>query len=565
VKLFFCSLFCLLLTGAAIAQQDAPSYPQDYFRSPLRIPIILAGNFGECRPGHFHSGLDIKTKGHENEPVYAAADGYVSRIKMEPGGFGHALYITHPNGYTTLYAHLNDFVPKLQHFLRKEQYARESWTLDLSLTPDQFPVKKGEQIAWSGNTGGSTAPHLHFEIRDTKTEHPLNCQLFGLDIPDDVAPVLKQLALYDMSQGIYNTHPQLFSLRKKGSSYAPPQDSLTIRSSQAGLALQMDDYMPGSNNTLAPLGIEWYLDGALQGSIRLDDIGYDRTRYVNAYADYATHEEKGFWLQCLFQLPGNRLDHLYASLNAARGLLLPGDENFHEVRIVVSDARGNQSKLAFFLRCLPAESAPACAQPAMPNATTRFDTDDAMGYLDETSLYDQACISISAVPDAKAFSPRVTLGEARVPVHHSFELSLKPSRLIPFALRTKMAMVYSDGKNESGRAAEPAKQGWYRASVRALGEYWLVADTVAPMIRLLSPKGNDFSRAKEIRFMADDVITSVQSFRGELDGKWILFEQHRNFWTYRFDEHCPKGKHRLVVTATDENGNTARSTHTFTR
>lgn len=565
MKLIFCSLLSLLFAGAALAQQDAPAYPQGYFRNPLRIPILLAGNFGECRPGHFHSGLDIKTRGHENEPVYAAAEGYVSRIKMEPGGFGHALYITHPNGYTTLYAHLNDFVPRLQRFLRKEQYAHESWTLDISLEPGQFPVKKGEQIAWSGNTGGSTAPHLHFEIRNTKTEHPLNPLLFGFDIHDDQPPVLKQLALYDMSQGIYNAQPQLFPLRKKGSRYAPSQDSITLRSGPVGLALHMDDYMPGSHNTLAPLSIEWYLDGTLQGRIRLDDIGYDRTRYINAYADYATHEEKGIWLQCLFQLPGNRLDHIYPSLNPERGLLLPGDEHFHSVRIVVSDGKGNESALSFFLRSLPAETSPACAQPALPNAVTSFETDYASCYLDETSLYDQACITLSAMPDEQAFSPRIKLGETRVPVHHSFALSIKPSRLIPFALRTKMALVYREGKEENGRAAEPSKQGWYRAQVRALGEYRLVADTVAPVLKLLSPKGSDFSRAKEIRFQARDEITSVKSFRGELDDKWILFEQHRDTWTYRFDEHCPKGKHRLVVTATDENGNTAHVSHTFTR
>src|SRR5438128_4590507 len=124
--------FVFLLFCVTHAAAQRPAYPQGYFRNPLSIPILLAGNFGECRPGHFHSGIDIKTLGHENEPVYAAADGYVSRIKMEPGGFGHGIYITHPNGYTTLYAHLNNFVPKLQARVRAAQYAKESWTVDLS-------------------------------------------------------------------------------------------------------------------------------------------------------------------------------------------------------------------------------------------------------------------------------------------------------------------------------------------------------------------------------------------------------------------------------------------------
>src|SRR4051812_21873328 len=172
-SIFVCSmrplLFFTALFACSVSLAQKPDYPQDYFRNPLDMPILLAGNFGECRPGHFHSGMDIKTAGVENKPVYATADGYVSRIKMEPGGFGHALYITHPNGYTTLYAHLNDFIPALQQRVRQQQYAKESWTVDIQLQPGQFPVKQGDQIAWSGNTGGSTAPHLHFEIRDTKT------------------------------------------------------------------------------------------------------------------------------------------------------------------------------------------------------------------------------------------------------------------------------------------------------------------------------------------------------------------------------------------------------------
>ena len=205
---FFFFLLGLILAVFPIqAQQktnaDIPPYPQDFFCNPLDIPIFLAGNFGECRPGHFHSGMDIKTLGKENEPVHAAADGYISRIKMEKGGFGHGLYITLSNGYTTLYAHLNNFAPAIQKYVHNEQYDKKRWDVDLQLSPSQFPVKKGQLIAYSGNTGASTAPHLHFEIRDNKTEHPLNPELFGLPLIDKIPPAPYDIAVYDLGTSIY--------------------------------------------------------------------------------------------------------------------------------------------------------------------------------------------------------------------------------------------------------------------------------------------------------------------------------------------------------------------------
>jgi hypothetical protein len=556
-------LFIFLIGGASASYGQ--TYPQGYFRNPLRIPILLAGNFGECRPNHFHSGLDIKTGGHENEPVYAAADGYVSRIKMEPGGFGHGLYITHPNGFTTLYAHLNDFAPTIQRYVRQQQYAKESWTVDLLFPATQFPVKKGQLIAWSGNTGGSTAPHLHFEIRDAKTEHPLNPQLFGFEVGDNIAPVLKRLVLYDMSNGIYNAPPKLYTLQKKGGEYVTGEEVITLSTDIIGVGIVADDYMQGSENTLALYTAEWYMDDGLQGRVRLDDIGYDETRYLHAYADYSLRKLQKLWSQCLFQLPGNRLDRIYESLNGMRGLLRPGDTNTHIVRIVISDVMGNSSELRFSLKATPKAAAGICLSPALPGRVDTYKTASMFFYVDESSLYDKACIEITEQKDAASLSPRVSIGKPTIPVHHSFELSLRPDKLIPFALRSKVAMIHTEGKEETGKAATPGLQGWFKASVRTLGEYRLMIDSTAPVIKPLTPIKGNLSRAKRIAIRATDELTSVKAFRGELDGKWILFEQHENVWTYVFDDHCPKGAHKLTIRVADENGNEAKASFTFTR
>jgi hypothetical protein len=582
-------LFCALLLAlpfCALAQKNKaePHYPQDYFRNPLDIPIFLAGNFGECRPGHFHSGTDIKTLGKENQPVHAAADGYISRIKMEKGGFGHGLYITHPNGYTTLYAHLNDFAPAIQKYVRDQQYEKKHWDVDLQFTPAQFPVKKGQLIAWSGNTGASTAPHLHFEIRDTKTEHPLNPELFGLPIIDHIAPVPAEIAIYDMSKSIYEQDPTIAALRKKDSSYVLKEtkgstvygDTITVNAATStpliGISVNADDFMEGSDNTLAFLSAKLYLDDSLQTAVTLDDIGYDVTRYINAYADYKTHEQKGKWFQCMFRLPGNDLYNIYTYLNKNNGGLSLDEETKsaqpHKITIRLTDDRNNSTNIVFYIahttHQVPSDNTGTTLFKA--NQVNSFSDPNVQFSLGDHDIYDNVNFRCSkSAGEANTFSDRYHLHYSYVPVHHSFGLSIKPTKPVPFALRTKMAIMYSDGKSSEGSGAAATDDGWYKTSVRAFGNYWLAADTTAPVISSLQKNGANLSTAKQITFAVRDAMTSVRSFSGYLDGKWICFEEHNHQYFYKFDAHCPKGKHQLVFKAADENGNEAEYHLTFNR
>jgi hypothetical protein len=560
-------ILSFLFLSPAVMSIAQPSYPQGYFRNPLRIPILLAGNFGECRPGHFHSGIDIKTGGKENEPVYAAADGYVSRIKTEPGGFGHALYVTHPNGFTTLYAHLNDYNPALQRFLRQQQYAKESWTQDIPLKPEQFPVKKGEQIAWSGNTGGSTAPHLHFEIRDTKTEHPLNPQLFGFSINDTRAPVPTQLAIYTKPMSIYEQDPQLLALKSVNGVYRPVKDTIPLSAGSVPLGLIVNDYMNGSDNTLAFLSAEWYLGGALQGRIILDDIGYDETRYLHAYADYKTHEQRGVWIQLLYQTPGNRLDRIYHDIQN-RGAIEPGNAGPQQLRIVLKDAAANETVIEavvipderkYKLRACPEDSIWA------PNVPKALSTADYSLTLGDDALYDEACGGVVISAQKGGLSKRYRVLSSLIPAHSSYQMALRQEGVLPFALRNKVVLRCNDGGSLSGRAATLTERGQYGAKVRGFGEFWLEADTSAPVVTPATSIKGSLAKAAKIVFRAEDRQSSVKRFRGELDGKWILFEQHGAMWTYVFDPHCSKGSHELKVTAEDESGNVRVLSYSFVR
>lgn len=583
MKLISCILLLTLPFIAKGQSKPAPEYPQDYFRNPLDIPIFLAGNFGECRPGHFHSGVDIKTQGKENLPVHAAAAGYISRIKMEKGGFGHGLYVTHPGGYTTLYAHLNDFAPEVQKYVRREQYAKKRWDVELSFNPEQFPLKKGQLIAYSGNTGASTAPHLHFEIRNSKTEHPLNPELFGLPVVDNIAATPIDVALYDLGKSIYEQEAVIIPLKKNGDKYAPVKnanndhvDNGTVITDYVvtGIGINVDDYMNGSDNTISFLTARLYLDDSLQSEVRLDNIGYDETRYINAYTDYKTRTQRHKWIQCLFKLPGDHLDSIYRYLNNRMGgLTLAGSSagagNSHEVRIVITDDKGNASTVSFPMKLMmgprhPDVAASNTARFAV-GETNSLNDPNVMFSLDGKQLYDNINFVFAKTPDATAYSDKYQLHYPFVPLHHYFDLQIKPNKTIPLALRSKVVMMYSDNKDEDGRAATFGENGWYKAKVRNFGTYWLDIDTTAPVVHGMQKNGANLAKAKQIAIEVKDAVTSVKSYSGYIDGKWVCFEQHGNTCFYKFDEHCGAGKHRLVFKAEDENGNEAVYELSFTR
>ncbi len=552
----------LLLLSLYGQSQQAQSYPQQYFRLPLSIPPSLAGNFGDLRTNHYHMGLDLRTQQRENLTVVAAADGYVSHIRVEPYGYGRAIYITHLNGYTTVYAHLNTFYPELEDYTRKQQYASQSWEQNIDFLPFQFTVRKGQMIALSGNTGGSQGPHLHFEIREAGLANGqnLNPLLFGLGISDHVPPVLYRVGVFNRNSSIYESRPQLFSLVKKGTrTYATSQPVLKVPSGKFSLALGMQDKMDNSFS-FGVYSAEMYVDDRLTSRFTIDKCVYEDSRYINAAIDYVTKYSGGAYMQHLSKLPGDRAP--FFDSVAGNGVLQLTDDAVHRVEIKVSDAAGNTSVAAFGIQREPSvafSSVFGGKQPAaklLPNVVSTFDTTNVKVVLGEKTLYDTVLLrySVAAAP-AQSVSALHTIGDYRLPVHSYISVAIQPSEVLADSIKRKTVMMMRSGKKSDAQRCS-WQNNFAEAQWRNFGEFYLKYDDVAPTIRPVNVReGASFSSDRHLVIDAKDETSDLLSFNGFIDGKWVIFRQKNDRYTYDFDDNCPRGWHSLEVKAIDFAGN----------
>src|SRR5688572_17814334 len=557
-------LLSVLFPLSVAAQQ---SYPKGYFRNPLNIPMNLSGNFGELRPNHYHMGIDIKTAQRENLPVYASADGYISRIKIEPGGFGRAIYINHPNGYTTLYAHLNNFAAKIDAYVKQQQYALESWRVELQVPPDLMPVKRGDFIAYSGNTGGSQAPHVHFEIRRTEDDVNLNPLLFGLPLKDNVRPRILRFAVYDRTRSVYEQTPKVVSAKPAAGNYVTVIPVVKVGSPLVSFAITAFDTHTGSSNLNGIYSATLYVDDFEEESFRMNSISYNDTRYLNAHIDYRYRTLNGSYLQHLSELPGY-LNSIYTNGNG-KGVIDISDGDVYDILVVIKDAAGNTSQLKTRVQFDPRVpvAPPVPGKIFYPLMLEGFEKENSEFFIGEKCLYDSVHIAYrnSASGNPDVLSDVHSIGASYIPLHESFLVRILPDLSFTEDDKQYTVMQWTSGGKSSVQKVQ-WQDKWASASFRDFGNFQLIRDSIPPVITLSFTDWADLSLSTRITFTVRDNLQLVKNVRAELDGKWLRFtnDKYRAF-IYQFDEKCLTGTHVLKVSAEDEAGNKASVSYNFVR
>ena len=565
-------LILLFLLGlpALVFGQAEKKYPQ--YSPPVEFPIYLSGTFAELRANHFHSGVDIRTQGVEGQKILAIGDGYVSRVAVSPTGFGYALYVNHPEGYTSVYGHLQRFNKEIAAFVKAEQYKQKSFKVDMELKPDQFPVKKGQLIALSGNTGSSGGAHLHFEVRDAATQEPMNPLYFGIKIKDYVRPAISMLAVYPLDEkSTVNKKNEAAYLAVEGwgEQHRLPKNAPVHASGKIALGISVIDKQNDVPNNNGIFSLRLLIDSIEIFKYTADRFSFGETRFINSMIDYRYYIEHQKRLIRTEIDPFNKL-RIYE--NKKGSLELKPGKTYHAV-FEVRDFNGNRSLLPFTIiadsiRSATKEQAQkANIYLAKAGEDIRLTKPGFYASIPSEAFYKDEELLFSVEKSKDSLVPTIRLGDAGIPVHKSITVGLQPSQTAKNKDKMYVALFDKAGKNAS-YAGSKLQNGYVVASVRNLGKFTLLADTIAPKIQTINfKKGAAVTALKELRIKITDDQSGIDDYTASLNGEWLLmaYDAKNDVIIYEMDERMRKGKNTFKLQVVDKVGNKAVFETSLTR
>lgn len=551
---------CITVTASTSSQSSSP----ELFVSPLSETPSLSASFAELRSDHFHSGIDYRTGGASGKEVLSVDEGFVYRIAVSPTGFGKALYVRHPSGYSSVYGHLRDFRPDIEDYVKKRQYELKSYSVSLFPQRDQFRVTRGELLAWSGNSGTSSGPHLHFEIRDSATEDPVNPLLFNLGVSDRIRPVIEKVIIYPLSRSsTVNSSRVSKTLRTipLDGSFGVAAGDIPVVSGETGIGIKCWDNIDNSTNRCGVYSIEMLVDGLRVYRFKADRFSFSETRYINSHIDYPSRVTGNEYIHRLFIQPGNRLS-MYDG-HVRRGILRFTDDDEHEIKIIVADTHGNKSWVTFRVKSVSQSPVPpadiSCSKILPYGKASDFSADGIRISFPAGALYDTLFFEYKSRNHTRSYlSPIHAVHNETVPVHERVRLSIRPDT-VPAGRESKMCLVQVNSRGVASYAGGDFKYGYVTGDVNKLGDYAVSIDTVAPVIRPSFSSGANLTGRKSFTVTITDDFSGIRSYETLIDGEWALaeYDAKSNILIYRPEKPYLKENtlHRFELTVTDNRGN----------
>ncbi|SNR33754.1 M23 family metallopeptidase [Lutibacter flavus] len=542
------------------------NYPVNFFNNPLEIPLVLSGTFGELRTNHFHSGLDIKTQGIEGLNVFASANGYVSRIKISHWGYGKALYITHPNGYTTVYAHLKKFNKRIEDYVKKQQYKKESFEIQLFPSSGTLPISKNEIIAFSGNSGGSGGPHLHYEIRETKSEKTINPMLFGITVNDSKKPRINTLIGYSLTEASHinqvTVPTQLTLVRLENGDFLAKKINAF---GKIGFGINAYDQLDNAYNKNGLYSLLMKVNGETVHEFNATTFSFSESKYINLLIDYERFSKIKQRIQKCYIEPANKLS-LYKK-SYSKGYLTIEDGLNYNVEIIAKDFKGNNQKITIPIvgkKDSILVKKEIIKTPYKINHTefNKFSKDNITIAFPKNTFYNDFYL------DFNTSDSIIKVHTPTVPLNKRYTLTFDVSKYNEYE-KKHMYIASINKYGYSKYESTVKKEMSFYTSIKKLGKFTLLYDYKSPKIKLVNFKNEQWLTSfNTLKVKITDSDSGIKSYGGEIDGEWILMEYDpkKNLLYYNLkDKNFTTAKHNLKVTVTDNVGNTNTLNTTFFR
>ncbi len=515
--------------------------------NPLEISPTLSGNFGELRPNHFHSGLDLKTASREGLNVLAAADGHISRIKISPYGYGKVVYIDHPEGYTTVYGHLQMLNDSIARYVRRIQYEQKSFEIEVFPGSGDLPVQRGDVIAYSGNTGGSGGPHLHFEVRESGSEVPRNPLEFGFPIADTKRPVVQSIAIAPLQPNT-KVDGQMSAKHYRVDGYNSISANQPVKVNGAfGIEVSGYDQQDGASNQNGIYSIVGLIDGIEFARFKADSIPFDQSRYLNALIDYAYYYQNKSRFIRLYRLPGNGLENVTF---LSQGSLNPIDGT-HKIKIICSDFSGNKSEVNFEIAY---ESIAPLPQPRGDyikwDVNYYYESERVQLFVPSGTLYQDELVELTEDEG------RLNFMKPQIPLQAPFVIKMKSTTPKKGEL---IGQVNSAG-NPFRVLATKRNGEWLEAESKSFGSFAVVYDQTPPVIKSVNFVSGRTITQQQVSFEIKDNLSGISSFKVQIDGKWILAEYEpklSKLFFYSSELPTSAEKQQLNIEISDMAGNVA--------